>query len=142
MRYNELIQLYFERSGALQSYWTLYVVIIGGLLAFSSVRKQPDRITTLLVSVLFAIFAFENLGGIRDATVQRQAALQALRQAAIQLEVTGEKPIRDILEPTLAPVAYENSRNVHVITDLLTLLRARSGRWNTAAGEGLSESIR
>ena len=35
MSYSELIQLYFERSTALQWYWTIYVVVIGGLLAFS-----------------------------------------------------------------------------------------------------------
>ena len=27
MNYNELIQLYFERSTAMQEYWNLYVVI-------------------------------------------------------------------------------------------------------------------
>ncbi len=31
MNYNELIQLYFERSNALQGYWNLYVVVVGGL---------------------------------------------------------------------------------------------------------------
>ena len=36
MYYTDLIQLYLERTTALQSYWTLYVVIVGGLLAFSS----------------------------------------------------------------------------------------------------------
>ena len=45
MNYNELIQLYFERANAMQAYWNLYVVIVGGLLAFSSMRKQPT-ITT------------------------------------------------------------------------------------------------
>ncbi len=30
MNYNELIQLYFERSTAMQQYWNLYVVIVGG----------------------------------------------------------------------------------------------------------------
>jgi len=60
MNYNELIQLYFERSNALQMYWNLYVVIVGGLLAFSSLRKQPAAITTVIVSVLFGLFAYEN----------------------------------------------------------------------------------
>ena len=46
MKYDELIQLYFERSNALQGYWTLYVVIVGGLLAFSSLRKLPAAVTT------------------------------------------------------------------------------------------------
>ena len=61
MNYNDLIQLYFERSTAMQAYWNLYVVIVGGLLAFSSLRKQPAPITTLIVSLLFALFAYENL---------------------------------------------------------------------------------
>jgi len=38
MNYNELIQLYFERSTAMQQYWNLYVIIVGGVLAFSSLR--------------------------------------------------------------------------------------------------------
>ena len=64
MNYSELVQLYFERSNSLQSYWTLYVVVIGGLLAFSSIRKQGDRLTTLLVSILFSFFAYKNLDAI------------------------------------------------------------------------------
>src|SRR6059058_3816573 len=52
MNYNELIQLYFERADAMQAYWNLYVIIVGGLLAFSSMRKQPAAITTALVSIL------------------------------------------------------------------------------------------
>ena len=32
MRYADLISLYFERSSAIQSYWTVYVFAIGGLL--------------------------------------------------------------------------------------------------------------
>ena len=31
MNYNELIQLYFERSTAMQQYWNLYVIIVGGV---------------------------------------------------------------------------------------------------------------
>ena len=47
MKYDQLIQLYFERSNALQAYWTLYVVIVGGLLAFSSLRKLPAAVVGL-----------------------------------------------------------------------------------------------
>ena len=73
MNYNELIQLYFERSNALQGYWNLYVVVVGGLLAFSSLRKQPAAITTLIVTVLFGLFAYENHDAIQVATAQRLA---------------------------------------------------------------------
>ena len=122
MSYNELIQLYFERSNALQSYWTLYVVIIGGLLAFSSLRKQPDLLTTVLLTVLFSFFAYKNLGGIHDATEQRFAALRAIKQypqAALETAEVGQT--REILEPTLVPPAYEGVRNFHIVSDLLTL---------------------
>src|SRR5256885_3459976 len=80
MNYNELIQLYFERSNAMQQYWNLYVVIVGGVLAFSSLRKQPAAITTALVCILFALFAYENLGAMKDTTAQRFAALEAIKQ--------------------------------------------------------------
>src|SRR5665213_2674804 len=68
MRYSDLIQLYFERSTALQWYWTLYVVVIGGLLAFSSLRVRQDPHTAALVTVLFCLFAYKNLGSIHDTT--------------------------------------------------------------------------
>jgi len=58
MTYAQLIKLYFERSNSLQWYWTLYVVIVGGLLAFSSIRKERDRRTALLVMILFCFFAY------------------------------------------------------------------------------------
>ena len=80
MNYNELIQLYFERSNAMQQYWNLYVIIVGGVLAFSSLRKQPAAITTALVCILFALFAYENLDAMKDTTAQRFATLEAIKQ--------------------------------------------------------------
>src|SRR6201998_4867116 len=80
MNYNALIQLFFESSTAMQAYWNLYVLICGGLLAFSSLRKQPAAITTALVSILFALFAYKNLDAMHDTTAQRFATLQAIKQ--------------------------------------------------------------
>ena len=110
MRYNELIQLYFERSSAVLSLWTLYVVILGGLLAFSSLRKMPDRITTILLSVLFAVFAYQNLSGLHDAAVQRLAVLEAIRQN----DAPDAHTMRTVFEPTLTPVSYGNIRGFHL----------------------------
>ncbi len=73
MSYNELIQLYFERSSAMQQYWNLYVIIVGGVLAFSSLRKQPAAVTTALVCILFGLFAYKNLDAMKDTTAQRFA---------------------------------------------------------------------
>ena len=115
MQYNELIQLYFERSNAIQSYWTLYVAVIGGVLAFASLRQRPDTLTTTLVSILFAVFAYKNLGGIYDATIQRYAVLEIIKRMPAPAE---GNPIN----ATLLPPDYAGVRNYHYAVDALTIL--------------------
>ena len=121
MKYNDLIQLYFERTTALQNYWTLYVVIVGGLLAFSSLRKQPAAVTTLVVSILFALFAYENLDAIKATAVQRHATLTAIKQSDAGSTAPEIKPVRDLLEPTLNPATISSTQTTHLISDLLTI---------------------
>jgi hypothetical protein len=120
MKYDELIQLYFERSNALQSYWTLYVVIVGALLAFSSLRKLPAAVTTLIVTLLFGLFAYENLDAIMTVTKQRHATLAAIQKA--DAGSTEIKAVRDLLEPTLTPAAESAVMRTHLISDFLTVL--------------------
>ena len=122
MKYNELIQLYFERTTALQNYWTLYVVIVGGLLAFSSLRKQPAAITTLIVSILFGLFAYENLDAIKATAVQRHATLDALKQSEAGSTAPEIKPIRELLEPTLQPASVGSTQTTHLVSDILTII--------------------
>ena len=121
MNYNELIQLYFERSNAMQQYWNLYVIIVGGVLAFSSLRKQPAAITTALVCILFALFAYENLDAMKDTTAQRFATLEAIKQFDSGATATPLKQVRDLLEPTLTPATYGSVKTTHIISDLLTI---------------------
>jgi hypothetical protein len=122
MNYNELIQLYFERATAMQSYWNLYVIIVGGLLAFSSMRKQPAALTTLIVSILFALFAFKNLDAMHDTTAQRFAVLDAIRQYdPATAAITVSKQVRDRLEPTLAPATFGSVQITHIGSDVLTI---------------------
>jgi hypothetical protein len=122
MNYNELIQLYFERSTAMQQYWNLYVIIVGGVLAFSSLRKQPAAITTLLVSILFALFAYNNLDAMKDTTAQRFATIEAIKQFDSGAGAASpSKQVRDLLEPTLTPATYNSVRTTHVISDILTI---------------------
>lgn len=122
MNYSDLIQLYFERSTAMQAYWNLYVVIVGGLLAFSSLRKQPAAITTLIVSILFALFAYENLDAMYDTTRQRFATIEAIKQLdSSGTDAAGLKQTRDLIEPTLTPSTYNSVRVTHVTSDILTI---------------------
>ena len=123
MNYNELIQLYFERSSAMQQYWNLYVLVVGGVLAFSSLRKQPAAITTALVCILFALFAYNNLDAMKDTTAQRFATLQAVKEFdSTGATVATSKPIRDAIEPTLTPATYSSVRTTHVVSDVLTII--------------------
>src|SRR5262249_28552687 len=75
MKYSELLQAYFDRSTALQWYWTIYIIVIGGVLAFSSFRQHKDVLVTILVTALYACFAYKNLGAIEATIVERQAIL-------------------------------------------------------------------
>ncbi|MEY2495225.1 MAG: hypothetical protein QOJ45_1717 [Verrucomicrobiota bacterium] len=122
MKYTDLIQLYFERTTALQNYWTLYVVIVGGLLAFSSLRKQPAALTTLIVSILFGLFAYENLDAIKATATQRHAALAAIKQSDAGSTAAEIKPVRDLLEPTLNPASLSSTQMTHLISDALTII--------------------
>ncbi|MFL6516144.1 MAG: hypothetical protein ACJ8M1_14085 [Chthoniobacterales bacterium] len=121
MNYNELIQLYFERSGAMQQYWNLYVIIVGGILAFSSIRKQPAAVTTALVCILFGLFAYNNLDAMRDTTAQRFATLEAIKQSQHGANSGEENGIHALLLPTLTPATYSSVRRTHVISDVLTI---------------------
>ena len=125
MNYNELIQLYFERTTALQNYWNLYVVVVGGLLAFSSLRKQPALVTTLIVSLLFGLFAYENHDAIQVATGQRLATHEAITKFDAGGAEPTAKQARDLLEPTLTPASHASVRATHLTSDILVI----AGLW-------------
>jgi hypothetical protein len=122
MNYDQLIQLFFERSNATQQYWNLYVIIVGGVLAFSSLRKQHAAVTTLLVCVLFAIFAYKNLGALHDVTVQRFAVLDAIKQFDSPGMPASARQARARIEPTLTPATWQSVKITHVTSDILTIL--------------------
>lgn len=129
MTYSELISLYFERSNAIQSYWTVYVVVIGGLLAFSSLRKDPDLSTTVLIAVLYSCFAYKNCGAIEDASYQRIAVLGAIKQSAVAGSATNSEtdgssvvPVKRLIEPTLNPPDVDGIKHFHLFSDVLTLV--------------------
>ena len=122
MTYGDLLDLYFSRSVSLQAYWTIYVVVIGGLLAFSSLRKQPDAITGVLVSILFACFAWKNLGAIGDVIAQRNAlhaAIVAYQPPSV--DATDIPRIRSAVEPTLQTQDFAGVRTFHLSCDVLVL---------------------
>jgi len=77
MNYNELIRLYFERSTAMQQYWNLYVIIVGGVSHFPSAQTAGCNYHRA-VCILFALFAYKNLDAMKDTTAQRFATIEAI----------------------------------------------------------------
>lgn len=131
MTYAELLQQYFERSSALQWYWTIYLIIAGGLLAFSSLRQKPDKITGILVTVLFCMFAYKNMGAIGDSTHQRIAIRQSLDARAAEATSRAEAGVaggdltaqqHKVIGPTLITPEWEGIRNFHIASDVLIVL--------------------
>ena len=119
MTYHNLLELYFNRSNALQWYWTVYVVVIGGLLAFSSLRQRADWKTAVIVIVLYCCFAYKNLGAIRDVSFERYAILASIKETPIT--DAAQLALRGNIEPTLQPPKYPGVRNFHVACDVLTI---------------------
>src|SRR2546428_73990 len=122
MNYSELIQAYFERSVALQWYWTVYVLAIGGVLGFSVFRLRRELVTTVLLTILFACFAYKNEGAIEATAEEREAIRAAFKQyPATGANAADVRLVRDKLEPTLTEYDIPGARYFHVLCDLLTI---------------------
>src|SRR5205823_14201251 len=130
MTYSELIQTYFERSVALQWYWTVYVLVIGGVLGFSTFRQRPEVVTTVLVTILYLCFTYKNLGAIEATAEERQAvraALTGFPDSGSNAEDV--RRVRKVLEPTMPEYDIAGARYFHVVCDLLTIAFLWAKEW-------------
>ena len=65
----------------------------------------------------------ENLGALKDASAQRFALLESIRQFdAKSGAAVDPKSVRERLEPTLTPATYASVRVTHIISDILTIV--------------------
>ena len=130
MSYSELIQAYFERSVALQWYWTIYVLVIGGVGAFTTLRQRPELVTTVLVTVLFAGFAYKNLGAIVATAEERQAILLATKDyPASGPNAADITRVRAKLEPKMPEYDVAGARYFHIACALLTIAFLWTKEW-------------
>jgi hypothetical protein len=129
MTYTELLQFYFQRSNALQWYWTVYILVIGGLLAFTTFRQHKDFVTTSLITVLYVCFAYKNLGAIEATLAERNAILSVVKEYTLPPQGATAKQVREIVEPTLQAQDYADVRNFHVACDLLTIAALWAKEW-------------
>jgi hypothetical protein len=140
MSYGDLVRLYFERSTALQWYWTIYVLVIGGVLAFSSLRQRGDILRTALICILYICFAYKNLGAIGDVTEQRSAVIHLIKSTQpVGADSVAPQQLRASLEPTLVSPEYPGVRNFHVVCDVLTVLMLWTMELRRKHGRDLAE---
>jgi hypothetical protein len=122
MNYAALVQLYFERSTAMQGYWTVYIFVIGAVLGFSTFRQRPELATTILVTVLYCCFAYKNIGAI-EATAAEQQAIRSAIVAFPDLApgASDYNRTRKDLEPVMPAYDALGARYFHLVCDLLTI---------------------
>ena len=121
MNYSDLVQLYFDRSTAMQNYWNLYVLVVGGLLAFSSCANNTQR-SPPRWSRYSSRFLPTRTRAMKDVTAQRFALLDSIgrrRPAAVARAIPRDART---LEPTLTPATYASVKLTHITSDVLTIL--------------------
>jgi hypothetical protein len=130
MNYQELIQTYFERSNALTWFWTVYILVIGGVLGFSTFRQRPELITTILVSILYVCFAYKNVGAIEATAQERQAVLLTIKAfPEVGTNASEIKRLRENLEPHMPEYDIKGALYFHYVCDLLTLAFLWAKEW-------------
>jgi hypothetical protein len=134
MNYSELVQLYYERSTALQWYWTIYIFVIGGVLGFSTLRQKPEIVTTVLASLLYLAFAYKNLGAIEATATEREAVLAVVKSYPAPTDPNDVTRLRTKLEPQLHEYDVPGARYFHLGCDVLTVLFLWAKEWKRRTG--------
>jgi hypothetical protein len=130
MNYIALVQLYFERSTALQWYWTVYILVIGGVLGFSTIRQRPELATTVVVTLLYSCFAYKNVGAIEATAAERQAILAVIRAYPdIGPAAMGIQRARTALERAMPDYDISGARYFHLACDALTIVAVWVKEW-------------
>jgi hypothetical protein len=130
MNYHELIQTYFERSVALQWYWTVYILVIGGVLGFSTFRQRPELVSTVLVTILYGCFAYKNWGAIEATALEREAVHQAIKVFPATASNASEiQLVRSKLEPQIPDYDVAGAGYFHLVCDLLTIAFLWAKEW-------------
>jgi hypothetical protein len=127
MKYNDLVQLFFERSNALQTFWTIWVAVVGALLAFCAARRKLGLWMMCILTVGFCLFACVNLFGMRDVSAQRLAAMKAMKDFPPPAESNKEErqsleAVRKTIEDSLNPPTVGVVTTFHLLVDLLVLV--------------------
>jgi hypothetical protein len=124
VRFADLVSLYFQQSNMLQTYWTVYVVAIGGLLAVAALRRDPDRPAAVFATVLYLAFAYKNCSAIVEVTQMRQATHGTIVHyiPAVDAEQANIRTFQQDVTPTLVVTDPAGVKRFHTGIDVLVII--------------------
>ena len=123
MEFKDLLSLYFERSNAMQMYWSFYVTIVLALMAFFGTVKVSSEIKYVVGILLLAFIAFAtvNLGALREVNQQRIDAKALIEQGAFKKDNAPDEPTVRLLLKDMNPPSIAGVITFHIIADLFTI---------------------
>jgi len=121
MSYNEVLNLYFERSNQMQTFWSFYPPIVLGYLAFfGSLKKRANtNLLTAMMLFAFVVFAGVNLNALCGVTTERLY----LRWHLEHDHFTGIRPLfqKEMLKAAINPPSFWGVVGLHLFGDLFTI---------------------
>jgi hypothetical protein len=119
--FDTLMSRALERTNALQTYWTVDVTVILGLIAFFSkvCGPKPNRcLLASLATLAFIAFVVANLGALRDVSRQREVIQRHLMEAA----QANQKPATCVeMAATIRPASIRAVTMLHIGADIFAV---------------------
>src|SRR5881396_726481 len=122
MDFKDVLNLFFERSNALQPLWSFYTTVVLALIAFFSAIKPSEkiRVGAVIFSIVFVVLAWANLDALLTVTRQRLAAVSLLKDTS-KLSNVPDKAVVNALLGGLEPSSVRRVVIGHVAADFFVL---------------------
>ena len=121
MDFKDVVTLYFERSNALQTYWSFYTTMGGALLAyFGGMKPSANKyLIAVVLSISFVSFAAVNLDALRAVTKARVICRDLIYSGKLANSPSPEA--QEQIQKLITPWPFAYVAAMHISGDLFTL---------------------
>jgi hypothetical protein len=121
MEFKDMVTLYFERSNALQTYWSFYTTMGLALLAyFGGMKTSPQKyLIAVVLSLSFVSFAVVNLDALRAVTKARVICRDLIYSGKLANSPSPEA--QEQIQQMITPWPFAYVAVMHISGDLFTL---------------------
>jgi hypothetical protein len=122
MEFKDLVALYFERTNAMQTLWSIYITIVLGLLGFLGTVKLATNsfLMPLFLTIAFVGFATVNMSALRSVTTQRNIVANLIHSS--QFDGAINSVAQSKIAASLDPPSVLGLTLFHLGGDALTLV--------------------